>query len=64
LIILAQTYRRIFHTRRSPGLGAGFGSNFGVWITELVDGLVNVIFLYSEDRKDITGIGIPTYGLI
>ena len=41
------------YTQKSVGLDPGFGSsNFGVCITELVDGLVNVIHAEKYQRPD------------
>jgi hypothetical protein len=41
------------YTQKSVGLDPGFGSsNFGVCITELVDGLVNVIHAEEYQRLD------------
>jgi hypothetical protein len=41
------------YTQKSVGLDPGFGSsNFGVCITELVDGMVNVIHAEEYNRPD------------
>ena len=41
------------YTQKSSGLDPGFGSsNFGVCITELVDGLVNVLYAEEYQRPD------------
>jgi hypothetical protein len=43
------------YTQKSMGLDPGFGSsNFGVCITELVDGMVNVIHAKSTRVPTLT----------
>jgi hypothetical protein len=53
------------YTQKSVGLDPGFGSsNFGVCITELVDGLVNVIRAEEYPRPDFNQMILTTVKLV
>jgi hypothetical protein len=45
------------YTQKSVGLDPGFGSSaFGICITELVDGIVNVVYAEEFPRPDFNFI--------
>ena len=53
------------YTQKSVGLDPGFGSsNFGVCITELVDGMVNVLLAEEYPRPDFNEMIETTIGLL
>ena len=57
--------KRNFYTQKSVGLDPGFGSsNFGVCITELRDGLVNVVHAEEYPRPDFNQMISTTVNLL
>ena len=53
------------YTQKSVGLDPGFGSsNFGVCITELVDGMVNVLHAEEYNRPDFNAMIKTTVRLL
>ena len=53
------------YTQKSVGLNPGFGSsNFGVCITELVDGMVNVLHAEEYPRSDFNEMIKTTVNLL